>query len=31
MIYERTGSLVPGMIAHGVFNLGTAVVIFTLA
>ena len=31
MIYERTGSLAPGMIAHGVFNLSTAVVLFTLA
>ncbi|UCH35351.1 MAG: CPBP family intramembrane metalloprotease [Armatimonadota bacterium] len=31
VIYERTGSLLPAMIAHAFFNLGTAIAIFAFA
>jgi hypothetical protein len=30
VVYERTGSLLPGMVAHGAFNLATAVGVFML-
>jgi membrane protease YdiL (CAAX protease family) len=31
VVYERTGSLLPAMVAHGIFNLVTAVAVFALA
>jgi len=31
VVYERTGSLLPAMAAHGIFNLVTAVAVFALA
>lgn len=31
VVYERTGSLLPSMVAHGLFNLVTTIAIFMLA
>lgn len=30
VVYERTGSLLPGMVAHSLFNFATAVALFVL-